>query len=206
MKEYEILQEIQSQLKAPKNQFNKFGNYNYRNCEDILEALKPILAEKKCAITLSDEVVSVSTRIYIKAIATLVTPEGAITTTAFAREEEDKKGMDGSQITGAASSYARKYALNGLFAIDDTKDSDATNKGDTAQNKGNRKATENKVEEPKELDIILHGGKFEGKTLREIYKDKTVNELRDNLNVIPDIRNAIAVIDRYILLKSRRNK
>lgn len=205
MKEYEILQEIQSQLKAPKNQFNKFGGYNYRNCEDILEALKPILAEKKCAITLSDEVIPVLTRIYIKATATLVTPDGAITTTAYAREEEDKKGMDGSQITGAASSYARKYALNGLFAIDDTKDSDITNKGDTAQNKGARKSTENKVEEPKELDITLHGGKFDGKTLRQLYKDKTVNELRNNSEVIPDIQKAIAVIDQYIL-KSRGNK
>lgn len=121
------LAEFQSKLKAPKGQVNKFGNYKYRSAEDIVEAVKPIINEKGFFLTLSDEIVQVGERIYVKATAKL--SNGTITheTTAFAREEENKKGMDVSQITGAASSYARKYALNGLFSIDDTKDSDATN-------------------------------------------------------------------------------
>jgi hypothetical protein len=123
---------IQTKLKTPKGQWNKFGSYNYRSCEDILEAVKPLLTENSCELTLSDEVVLIGNRIYVKATATLRNAAGIeIVTTAFAREEETKKGMDGSQITGASSSYARKYALNGLFCIDDTKDSDATNIGET---------------------------------------------------------------------------
>lgn len=120
-----ILQEIQSKLKAPKGQRNNFGGYNYRSCEDILEALKPVLAEYGAAVLLSDEIVQMGTRWYVKATATLKTKEeGSISVTAFAREAENRKGMDESQITGSASSYARKYALNGLFGIDDTKDAD----------------------------------------------------------------------------------
>ena len=120
--------EIQGRLNAPKGQYNKFGNYRYRSCEDILAAVKPLLKEVGCVLTITDEVVMVGSRIYIKATAKLVNGGGVmVTTTAFAREEEAKKGMDGSQITGAASSYARKYALNGLFAIDDTKDADTLN-------------------------------------------------------------------------------
>lgn len=119
---------IQQKLKAPKGQFNKFGNYKYRSCEDILESVKPILSETKCSLTLSDEIVLVGDRIYVKATATLLNANGeSHVVTAFAREEETKKGMDGSQITGASSSYARKYALNGLFCIDDARDSDSTN-------------------------------------------------------------------------------
>ena len=120
--------EIQGRLNAPKGQYNKFGNYRYRSCEDILAAVKPLLKEVGCVLTITDEVVMVGSRIYIKATAKLVNGGGEmVTTAAFAREEEAKKGMDGSQITGAASSYARKYALNGLFAIDDTKDADTLN-------------------------------------------------------------------------------
>lgn len=116
---------IQSSLKAPKNQYNKFGNYKYRSAEDILEAVKPLLKANKCTMTLSDEVIAVADRIYIKATATLKNESGdTVTTTALARESETKKGMDDSQITGTASSYARKYCLNGLFLIDDTKDAD----------------------------------------------------------------------------------
>ena len=122
------LMEIQGSLNAPKGQYNRFGNYRYRSCEDILAAVKPLLKKAGCVLTISDEVVMVGNRIYIKATAKLVNGGGVmVTTTAFAREEETKKGMDGSQITGAASSYARKYALNGLFAIDDTKDADTLN-------------------------------------------------------------------------------
>lgn len=125
---YEKLLNIQSQLKAPKNQFNSFGKYNYRSCEDILEGLKPLLKENKATLTINDEIVQIGDRYYVRAIATLWIEEGdSISATAYAREDESKKGMDLAQITGSTSSYARKYALNGLFAIDDTKDSDATN-------------------------------------------------------------------------------
>jgi hypothetical protein len=124
------LVDIQSRLKAPKSQMNNFGGYKYRNCEDILEAVKPLLKENSLILTISDEIVEISGRFYVKATATLTDGENQIATSALAREEESKKGMDGSQLTGASSSYARKYALNGLFCIDDTKDSDTTNTGD----------------------------------------------------------------------------
>ena len=121
---------IQSELKAPKSQFNKFGGYKYRKAEDILEAVKPLLNKQKCTLTITDDIVMVGNRIYVKATATIKNEKGEFeTTTSWAREEETKKGMDGSQITGASSSYARKYALNGLFAIDDNADSDTTNDG-----------------------------------------------------------------------------
>ena len=121
---------IQSELKAPKSQFNKFGGYKYRKAEDILEAVKPLLAKQKCTLIITDDVVLIRNRIYVKATATIKNEKGECeTTNGWAREEETKKGMDGSQITGASSSYARKYALNGLFAIDDNADSDTTNDG-----------------------------------------------------------------------------
>lgn len=122
------LSEIQHNLKAPKGQINKFGGYKYRSCEDILEAVKPLLED--LVLTISDEIVNVSNRFYIKATAKLTDGVNSIETSALAREAETKKGMDESQITGSASSYARKYALNGLFAIDDTKDADSTNTHD----------------------------------------------------------------------------
>ena len=119
---------IQSELKAPKTQVNRFGGYKYRKAEDILEAVKPLLAKQKCTLIITDDVVLIGNRIYVKATATIKNEKGECeTTTGWAREEETKKGMDGSQITGASSSYARKYALNGLFAIDDNADSDTTN-------------------------------------------------------------------------------
>ena len=122
------LVKIQAELKAPKNQTNNFGKYKYRSAEDIIEAVKPILNKYATALVVSDEVVQVGDRIYIKATATLLDDsDDHISVNGWAREEEVKKGMDAAQITGSASSYARKYALNGLFAIDDTKDSDATN-------------------------------------------------------------------------------
>ena len=142
---YEKLLKAQVELKAPKGQYNSFGKYKYRSCEDILEALKPVLDKLKLTLFISDEIVEVGGsykvskkdetvesegRKYIKATITLVNiekPDEIIKTSALAREEETKKGMDGSQITGASSSYARKYALNGMFMIDDTKDSDSTN-------------------------------------------------------------------------------
>lgn len=138
---YEKINKIQVELKAPKSQRNNFGNYNFRNCEDILEALKPLLLREKIIIQLSDELVQIGDRFYIKATATLIDVESGEkhSTTAFAREELSKKGMDGSQITGASSSYARKYALNGLLAIDDTKDSDTTNTHNNNDSKNQKK-------------------------------------------------------------------
>lgn len=129
---YQKLSEVQSKLKVAKENLNTFGNYKYRSCEDILEAVKPLLKDVGAAITLSDTVENIGDRNYIKATATFVDTDDcetreAIGITAYAREDENKKGMDLCQLTGSTSSYARKYALNGLFAIDDTKDSDATN-------------------------------------------------------------------------------
>lgn len=120
---------IRGELKAPKGQHNSFGGYDYRSCEDILEAVKPILNKHKCLLTLDDDIIIVGNRVYVKVTADFSDGETHVIAHGFAREEETKKGMDGSQITGAASSYARKYALNALFLIDDAKDSDATNDG-----------------------------------------------------------------------------
>ena len=134
----EKLLNIQKELVVPKSQYNSFGKYNYRNCEDILEAVKPLLEKNKCTLAISDELVLIGNRYYIKAsvrLADVEDPEGVVEATAYAREEESKKGMDGSQVTGASSSYARKYALNGMFAIDDPPPRDFTNttvKGDNS--------------------------------------------------------------------------
>jgi len=119
---------VQSELKSPKGQFNSFGKYKYRSCEDILEAVKPLLAKHKLTLTISDKIEEYGGRVYVMATVTAFDYDGnAHSVSAYAREEETKKGMDASQVTGATSSYARKYALNGMFLIDDTKDSDATN-------------------------------------------------------------------------------
>lgn len=123
--------EIQNELKAPKNQYNDFGKYNYRSCEDILEGVKPLLQKHNLLLIVNDEIEAINTRFYVRAVATIYdaeTGQKLIATSSLAREEENKKGMDASQVTGATSSYARKYALNGLFAIDDAKDADFTNK------------------------------------------------------------------------------
>lgn len=133
----------QGELKAPKNQYNSFGKYSYRSCEDILEAAKPVCAKYGLLLTVSDEVVQTGDRYYIKATACLYDAQGGsdevISATAYAREALDKKGMDDSQITGTASSYARKYALNGLFCIDDTKDADTENNAKDNTNSGTKK-------------------------------------------------------------------
>jgi len=138
---------IQTELKSLKNQLNKFGGYNYRSCEDILEAVKPLLLKHDCHVTISDEIIEVGGRIYVKAIATFRDNkiDTHIITTAFAREAEIQKGMSEPQITGSASSYARKYALNGLFLIDDTKDADFHNNG----------KSEPKKETPKQKGELL---------------------------------------------------
>ena len=147
---YEKLTEVQNELKAPKSKYNSFGKYNYRSCEDILEAVKPILKAKRLAMTVKDDVFNIGDRFYIMATVTVFDCESdeKVTTTAYAREDADKKGMDGSQITGSSSSYARKYALNGMFAIDDTKDADSWNTHDkdrTVEKKEAERATEEQV-------------------------------------------------------------
>ena len=129
---YEKLSQIQDKLFVPKGQTNDFGKYNYRSCEDILKAVKPIAKELGCVLTITNDLVNIGDRNYVEAIVKLVDLDDTteIVSRAHAREEETKKGMDGSQITGASSSYARKYALAGLFCIDNEKDSDATNQGE----------------------------------------------------------------------------
>ena len=148
---YKKLLAVQAELKAPKGQYNSFGKYKYRSCEDILEAVKPILAKHGATLVVGDELLVVGERYYIKAVATFMDAETGdkVANTAYAREEESKKGMDGSQITGTASSYARKYCLNGLFLIDDTKDAD-TDAFTELQKKGEKKA-EPLVEKKREV-------------------------------------------------------
>lgn len=132
----ETLNRIQKELKAPKGNVNAYGNYRYRSAEDIVEAVKPLLGT--AVLTITDDIVLIGERYYVKAIANLSENGTSIGTTAFARESLDKKGMDVAQITGASSSYARKYALNGLFCIDDTKDPDATNKHEKEEDSGKK--------------------------------------------------------------------
>lgn len=178
----EKLFKIQQELNVPKGQYNSFGGYKFRSCEDILTAVKPLLKELKCLLTLGDELVYIGERYYIKATAILrdLESDESESNTAYAREEETKKGMDGSQITGASSSYARKYALNGLFGIDDVKDSDTTNTGIEITSK----------EEAEEYVITF--GKYTGKKMKELpqnylewllenSKDETIKTCADYL-------------------------
>lgn len=155
---HEKLMMVQSELKAPKNQYNSFGKYKYRSCEDILEGVKPLLAKNKATLTISDEIVPVGDRIYVKATATFTDIETGeiVTNSAFAREAAEKRGMDESQVTGATSSYARKYCLNGLLCIDDTKDADTdenknerTSRASKEEKKSAEKTDEEKNEEMK---------------------------------------------------------
>lgn len=145
----EKLIKIQSELKAPKGNYNSFGKFHYRSCEDILEAVKPLLAKEKCTLTLSDDIVAIADKVYVRATATISDGREQHSTSAYARESENKKGMNESQMTGTASSYARKYALNGLFLIDDTKDADTDEFQHTKQKaekkqSGSTKKTEDK--------------------------------------------------------------
>ena len=141
---------VQSELKAPKGQYNSFGNYKYRSCEDILEGVKPLLKEYKLVLLINDEIVQIGERYYVKATAKITDGVEVISATAYAREPEAKKGMDESQITGATSSYARKYALNGLLAIDDSKDADTVDNGEkTIYNQKRRR-------EPQSEPMILN--------------------------------------------------
>lgn len=171
MSVYQKLLNIQTELKAPKSQYNSYGKYNYRNCEDILEAVKPLLKKENCTLFLTDEVETIENRFYIRVTVHFVDIDDGTTinVTAFAREEESKKGMDGSQVTGASSSYARKYALNGLFCIDDTKDSDATNKEED-------KPDEAKKEEKKEKKRLANAIKSIDELAKKLIEIKKVEK------------------------------
>jgi len=192
---YEKLLAIQTELKAPKSQYNNFGKYKYRNCEDILESLKPILAKNKSTITISDDVVSVGNRIYIRATAKIVDTETgeSVETTAYAREEESKKGMDGSQLTGSSSSYARKYSLNGLFAIDDTKDSDYCS---PELNKPLKQKTKN------ELNQLI--AEYAEKTDRAV--GEIVNEVKSVVKKELNLVSENEAADILLYLKKKVNK
>ena len=169
-----ILQKIQTELKAPKGQFNKFGNYKYRSCEDILEAVKPLLAKYGAVITVGDDLVYLEGRFYVKATATMISETEKVCVSAFAREPEEKKGMDASQITGTASSYARKYALNGMFCIDDNKDADdpsyQQNKDENISNKISlslRESIKKKEVDTEKVQELLSKAAEKGKNLDE---------------------------------------
>jgi hypothetical protein len=198
---YQKLIKLQSELKAPKNQYNNFGKYAYRSCEDIIEAVKPFLKKYGLCINISDEVSLIGERYYVNAMVTLTDIEDGkqIVTTASAREALTKKGMDESQITGAASSYARKYALNGMFAIDDTKDADVTNKHGkeekTPENKKPDKTPELvSREERDEIFRIAKQVNLPNERLREIvkgfgYNDTTKIKKSDYSNILTKIAN-----------------
>lgn len=192
---YEKLNKIQTELKAPKGQYNSFGKYKYRSCEDILEAIKPFLIETKTVLTINDEIVFIGNRFYVKATAVLTDCENEnsfIHNTAFAREDDSKKGMDGSQITGASSSYARKYALNGLFAIDDTKDAD-TDENAKQQGKTERKQ---EVERITKDDAQLMRNLCESKGLNpdSVFpngiENLTVEQMKEAYHKIGKLKNA----------------
>lgn len=192
---YEKLAKIQSTLKAPKGQYNDFGKYKYRNCEDILEAVKPLLAEVKAVVIIGDELELIGSRFYVKATARFIDCEtdAQITNTAYAREEDTKKGMDGSQITGASSSYARKYALNGLFCIDDTKDSDLTNgmpdkeNGEDSKNQ-NSKPVKLTEEQKRELAELAYR---KGKVVN-LEKVTSYEDIKNYLTNQPDVARETA--------------
>ena len=162
------LLEIQIKLNAPKGQYNSFGKYKYRSCEDILEAVKPLLKEQKAVLLLTDEVVQIGERYYIKANATLKDCETdeEISNEAVAREEQEKKGMDASQVTGTASSYARKYALNGLFCIDDANDADTDY----------REQTTPKTATPKQVEIL--STVYKGENLAKLLNKYEIENLQ----------------------------
>ena len=191
---YEKLMNIQQELKAPKCQYNDFGKYKYRSCEDILESVKPLLEKYKATIILTDKLEQIGERYYIRAKVILIDTESnnSIENTAYAREEETKKGMDGSQITGTSSSYARKYALNGLLLIDDTKDAD-TDEFAKENNKGKTK------EEPKEKKITP--GQL--KVLSKLYTGDNLVKLLE-LNKIDKLEDMSMEKANEIILKLKK--
>ena len=183
---------IQSELKAPKSQYNSFGKYQYRNAEDILEAVKPLLKKNNCQLTITDEIILIGDRYYVKATAEITNGTEVVVTSALAREEESKKGMDSAQLTGATSSYARKYALNGLFCIDDTKDSDYNNQGDKSEKTEAPKQVS--VPAPKEAKQAPNVPPIPEEVLKEIAEAQTNDDINKlwkkyvNLRVNPDFK------------------
>lgn len=179
------LAEIQSMVKAPKVQFNSFGKYKYRSAEDILEAVKPVINPLGFHIILTDEPICVGNRIYIKATATMSNGDQSYTASAVAREDESKKGMDSAQVSGTASSYSRKYALNGLFALDDTKDSDATNKNTNVLDKDTLNEWQMLINDCESIEYLVNLYSENSETIRkfpellkmfEVRKTKLINE------------------------------
>lgn len=210
---YEKLSSIQEELKAPKNAYNSFGKYNYRSCEDILEGLKPVLKKYKATLFISDSLELIGDRYYVKAVVKLVDIETGeiVENTAYAREELDKKGMDWSQITGATSSYARKYALNGMFLIDDTKDADT----DEYQNQQNKKGSKESASDAKQNEkmkssvdktLLPTGGNATPEQIERIKSEMNrtgINEVTilsmfkaKNLESLTDTQ-AIAVLNKF---------
>ena len=186
---------IQSELKAPKSQYNSFGKYQYRNAEDILEAVKPLLKKNNCHLTITDEIILIGDRYYVKATAEITNGTEVVVTSALAREEESKKGMDSAQLTGATSSYARKYALNGLFCIDDTKDSDYNNQGDKSDKAEKTEAPKQvSVPAPKEVKQAPNVPPIPEEVLKEIAEAQTNDDINKlwkkyvNLRVNPDFK------------------
>ena len=192
MKIFEKLAKIQQELKAPKNLFNKFGNYHYRNAEGILEAVKPMLGG--LALVINDEPVMVGERYYIKATATLTDGDESVSAVAYAREDEQKKGMDGCQLTGACSSYARKYALNALLMIDDSKDSDDDSL--SPKNPENEKKEEPKQKQP-EQKPVKRDAPADVETSKKLPTEIPVNPVQAYLN------NEIAFMSQRLEISDR---
>ena len=205
---YEKLLTVQNELKAPKDKRNNFGGYNYRSCEGILEAVKPLLQEQGLMLTIKDEVVNIGDRYYVRATVLLddISSNGEIAITALAREEEAKKGMDASQITGTASSYARKYALNGLFLIDDTKDADTEEFHRTTQENGQKTNVATQPNQPPAKKIALTQ-KIVDEKLKFILEQtdtETVKNIWLNLSKMYEINKDTAL--GGILFKATENK
>lgn len=178
---YQKLLNIQSKISAPKNQYNNFGKYHYRSCEDILKAIKPLLTENKCILTIDDDIKHIEGRYYVEATAKLINCEkedSYIETKALARESEQKKGMDESQITGSTSSYARKYALNGLLCLDDEKDADSKKPENGQKNEQNNQKRDNKPNNLKDLGDGMLNHEKEIKNASEIKSD----DIKPDLN------------------------
>ena len=221
----EKLLAVQTELKAPKNQYNSFGKYKYRSCEDILEGVKPVLAKNKATLVVSDDIVQVGERFYVEAIAKFIDIEtgDSIQNTAFARESDDKKGMDAAQVTGATSSYARKYALNGLFLIDDTKDAD-TDEYANQQNKAAKKNTkaESKTDEQKNAEmaasvdktLVPNGGKVTDEQKAKIKSEMERTGIHENVilsmfkaksvDSLTDVQ-AVAILNKFAKTPNKKD-
>lgn len=186
------LQEIQHKLKAPKGQYNNFGKYKYRSCEDILESVKPILYEVGCTLTLTDTVELIGDRYYIKATAWLKGEDTDEVVTAYAREAETKTGMDASQITGTASSYARKYALNGLFCIDDTKDADTDEYAEQTRKEKKTAPEQKKPEQKPTKEVFDPNHPLWQKALDKMVAGKgSIKALQEVYSISPSVEETI---------------